>query len=94
MAGSYFDPFRVKGSVPLCQHAYALITGVSLRSLQRYCRMVKMDMACGQKGRRPDQVHTKTEAARAWFQHYVSICSDRMPNASIKGQTEVPSVME
>lgn len=89
MAGSYFEPFRVKGKTPLCQKAYALITGISLRSLQRYSRMVKMDSACGQKGRRLGHVNTKTEAARAWFQHYVSVCSDRMPNASIKGQTEV-----
>lgn len=89
IAGFSMDPFKVKAKTPLCQKAYAKITGLSMRSLQRYTRLVKLERRSGQVGRRAGVESSKTEAARAWLRNYTNLCSDKMPNSTIKGHTEV-----
>ena len=74
--------------VPLCQQAYCMITGVALRTLQRYIMQAVNGVGPADRGRRAFSESAKTSGARVWFQAYVNV-HDRMPNASRNGMTEV-----
>lgn len=87
-AGYSMDSFKIKADVPLCQKAFTMITGLSIRSLQRHIRFAKLDLKPRPVGRKRGMELSKTEAARAWLRHYASV-QDQMPNSSIKGRTEV-----
>ena len=59
--------FTVESDVPLCEKAYCEIEGLSLRSFQRWKRMVKLGEIPAICGRRPGVRGTKVEAARAFL---------------------------
>jgi len=76
-------------AVKLCQSGFSLITGVSVRTLQRYVRRVKRGEARESGGgRRMFTESARIQGARVWMDNYVAV-HDKMPNASRGGRTEV-----
>jgi len=76
--------------VLLCQQAYCDITALSLRTLQRYVARIREEghgTGRATRGRPLFSDCPKTQGARAWFKHYVSL-HDVMPHKSKGGCTE------
>lgn len=94
MAGTRLQSFVFEtDKIKLCQQAYIAITGLTLRTLQRYCYNVRNDLSKPKVGRPPLTELPRTKGARAWFKSYCAL-HDRMPHKSRYGHTEVGVIMK